>query len=341
MKFFNIDLHISVIADIKHIFENLGHQVDTKSLSGHSWIFGKQTDTTRVINQNNWKDLDDSLCEEFYKEYKEELDQYDGFISAYPPSFSLLYEKFNKPIITVAATRYEYPFTFDKDRWNKLNSYLSTNKNIIRIANNLFDKHYCELFTEVEWKHIPSLCEYTQEKYEPNNNKIILFTKRKQLAGTVDKILLGKYTWKNLFQNKAIAHIPYNYSTMSIFEQYTANVPLLFPDKKYLLELFLRNESMSEISFRQVFATSPKSELNVFSDPNCYNNISTFVDNMAYADFYNEEWMPHITYFKDELDLEKLSHDLNFKDISVKMAEKNLERKSIVYEQWNNILKNL
>ena len=35
MKFFNIDCHASVIADIKYIFEKLGHKVDHKSLSGH------------------------------------------------------------------------------------------------------------------------------------------------------------------------------------------------------------------------------------------------------------------------------------------------------------------
>ncbi len=338
MKFFNIDLHISVIADIKNIFENLGHQVDSKCLSGHSWVFGKQPDKTKVIDSNNWQQIDESMCNRFYEEYKNELDKYDGFISAYPPAFGLLYEKFNKPIITVAATRYEYPFTFDSNRWKKLNTFLSTNKNVVRIANNLFDKHYCELFTEVDWDYIPSLCEYTQEKYEPNNEQLVLFTKRKQLAETVDKSSLGRYTWKNLFQNKAIVHIPYNYSTMSIFEQYTANVPLLFPDKNYLLELFLKNESMSEISFRQVFSAAPKSELDVFSDPNCYNNLPTFIDNLNLADFYNEEWMPHLVYFKNEEELKHLKTNLNFQDISNKMKEKNVERKQLVYSSWKRKL---
>lgn len=341
MKFFNIDLHISVIADIKHIFENLGHQVDSKCLSGHSWVFGKQPDKTKIIDSHNWKQIDEVMCDRFYEEYGGELDQYDAFISAYPPAFGLLFEKFNKPIITVAATRYEYPFTFDSDKWKKLNTFLSTNKNVIRIANNLFDKYYCELFTEVNWDYIPSLCEYTQEKYNPNNEQIVLFTKQKQITGTVDKSSLGRYTWKNLFENKAIAHIPYNYSTMSIFEQYTANIPLLFPDKNYLLQLFLKNQAMSEISFRQVFSAPPKSELDVFCDPNCYNNISTFVDNLEYADFYNQDWMPHITYFKNDDEFLQLKNNLNFEDISNKMKEKNTERKNVVYERWKSLLKSI
>ena len=39
MKFFNIDCHISVISDIKNIFESLGHSVDHWSLSGNRCVF--------------------------------------------------------------------------------------------------------------------------------------------------------------------------------------------------------------------------------------------------------------------------------------------------------------
>ena len=46
---FNIDLHISVIADLKNIFESLGHEVESKSLSGHTWVFEKPQDE----NQSN------------------------------------------------------------------------------------------------------------------------------------------------------------------------------------------------------------------------------------------------------------------------------------------------
>ena len=44
MKFFNLDLHVSVIQDIKQILEPLGHTVDNWSISGHSWVFGKEAD---------------------------------------------------------------------------------------------------------------------------------------------------------------------------------------------------------------------------------------------------------------------------------------------------------
>lgn len=36
MKFFNVDCHVSVIADLKNIFKNFGHEVTSWSLSGHT-----------------------------------------------------------------------------------------------------------------------------------------------------------------------------------------------------------------------------------------------------------------------------------------------------------------
>ena len=341
MKFFNIDAHISVIADIKNIFNNLEHQIDTLSISGHNWVFNRQQDIPKIINSSNWQNINEEMCDKFYEEYKHVLDKYDGFICAYPPAFVQLYKKFNKPIILVTATRYEYPYTFNKEAWEDFNQYLIANKNIIRISNNLFDKYYCELFTEANWRYIPSLCEYTDSKYFKQSDDIILFSKIKNINGLINKDMLGKYEWKDLYSKKAIVHIPYNYSTMSIFEQYTANVPLLFPDKKYLLELFLNGHCMSEISFRQVFKKGPHSLLGIFKDPNIFNNFSLFLENIDYADFYNQEWMPWIEFFSSEENLMYKLNNLNFQDISDKMSIKNVERKEKIYNLWKDILNDI
>ena len=45
MKFFNIDLHVSVIADIRRIFNDLGHDVDDWTLSGAVMAAHYSTDT--------------------------------------------------------------------------------------------------------------------------------------------------------------------------------------------------------------------------------------------------------------------------------------------------------
>jgi hypothetical protein len=337
MKFFNIDLHISVIADIKNIFESMGHQVDSLSLSGHSWVFNKNNNDTKIINAQNWKNIDESMCDQFYETYRDLLKSYDAFICAYPPAFSLLYEKFNKPIIVVAATRYEYPFTNSFHKWTYLNKYLK-NKNIIKIVNNKFDKRYCELFTNSDWKYIPSLCDYTGVKYNKKQNKSILFSKKLNINNLINKDFLGKYSWKDLYSYKSIVHIPYNYSTMSIFEQYTANVPLLFPTKKLLLQLFMQFLAMSEISFRQILGLKPESLFNNFKDPNIYSNINTFYENIDLCDFYDSEWMPFITYFNKIEDIENIIENLNCIEISANMTLKNIERKQKIYSLWKEVL---
>jgi hypothetical protein len=41
-----------------------------------------------------------------------------------PPTFSLLYKKFDKPIIIVAPIRYEAPFWDKEEKWKNFNEYL-------------------------------------------------------------------------------------------------------------------------------------------------------------------------------------------------------------------------
>jgi hypothetical protein len=47
----------------------------------------------------------------------------------------------------------------------------------------------------------------------------------------------GPQSWKDLFNRKAIIHFPYEVSTMSIFEQYSAGAVLVFPSRRFFEEL--------------------------------------------------------------------------------------------------------
>ena len=184
MKFFNLDLHVSVIQDIATLFQELGHEVVSKSISGHAWVFGKSADHVEVINQNSWKLIDQKLADEFYERYKDELSDYDGFIVTHTPVFAILFEKFDKPIITVASTRYEAPYSNNKEKWRWFNSKLKSmidRNQIIPIANNKYDKYYCEYFLDKGWQHIPSICSYTKSKYNPTKEQFI-FSGRTNLS---------------------------------------------------------------------------------------------------------------------------------------------------------------
>jgi hypothetical protein len=315
MKFFNIDCHISVISDIKNIFESLGHKVDHWSLSGHRWVFDFNKCKSPIINEANWTNLDQEMVDQFYDHHKEDLDSYDAFICAYPPCFLKLFEKFNKPIIVIAATRYDHPFTNDQTRLDWLEDSLKNNKNLILTANNQFDQKYCEHFLGNKWEWIPSLCDYTESKYNPKKQQSILFSKFNADLGSnvLHQSSLGNYSWKDLYSYKSIIHMPYNISTMSIFEQYQAGVPLNIPSLNFLLELVEQGYPvLTEITFPT-------------NDPK--RNRKNFLKKewLRYSDFYNG------TVKCNYLD----------KNLKLKYNVTNTSNKDSIFFKWEKILEKI
>ena len=55
IKLFNIDLHISVIADIKDIFNKLSDNIEITdwSISGHTWVINRKKADVKIINFRN------------------------------------------------------------------------------------------------------------------------------------------------------------------------------------------------------------------------------------------------------------------------------------------------
>jgi hypothetical protein len=312
MKFFNIDCHISVIADIKNIFEDLGHTVESWCLSNHRWVFNLPECKSPVINSSNWKNLDEKMAEDFYANHKDELDKYDAFICTHHVHFLKFFERFNKPIIVIASTRYEYPFINDPARLSWLEDSLRNNKNIIKVANNQFDQKYCENFLGNKWEWIPSLCDYTGAKYNPTLDQSVLFSKFdiKRDKTIIHQNELGRYTWEHLYSYTSIVHLPYNVSTMSIFEQCQAGVPLNFPSLDFALSLI-------------------SSGVNLFSEIIFPNNLP----DRQPANFLNKKWLSYSDFYNRTIKANLFDSDLNF---SNQVTPKS--NKEIVLEKWKKQL---
>lgn len=353
MKFYNIDMHISVIADMKKIFESLGHQVDDVSLSDHTWVFNREKDSIPLLDNGNWMRLSaDEMSNHFYESYKEELQDYDAFIVTYPPPFSLLYKKFDKPIIVNVPIRYEWPFSFRPREWKKFNDFLKNGVDegrVILVANNLTDKLYTESYIDREVKHIPSLCDYFPEKYTGTKKDFLYYSKKRMPE--LDRInvkykpdVLNNHSYEDLLAYKGIVHIPYACSYMSIFEQYTANVPLFVPDLDLLCKLYSEDRAFSEILFTKMYNTPPGSQImprDRSFDPNNYTDINVIKELAKGSDFYDSEWMPSITQFSSFDHLDELLTGCDSEDISAKMKEDNKLRKSKIYSQWESIIKSI
>ena len=345
IKLFNLDLHISVIKDIQYILKDLYSdkiEVINWSISGHSWVFNENSVFPDIINANTWNNIDKEMINNFVNIYKDFLSTFDGFIVTHTPVFCLLYETFNKPIILINSCRYEQPFSWNNniDMWNYLNIKLKEmyDKNIlIAISNNKADALYLKYGTNIDSHIIPSLCLYTNAKYLPTNNKFIINNNfnipENENIINKNNCLNNGYSWKDLYSYKGIIHMPYEISTMSIFEQYSANVPLFFPSKQYLIYLIKNNGYKIQSRYNKMKGNNNyPNNLNI-----CLNNDSLLNFWINNADYYDDNNLKHIIYFDNNEHLYELVKNVDTNDICEKMRIDNITRKNNVYTIWKNI----
>ena len=352
MKFFNVDLHISVIADMKKIFGDLGHKVFDMSLSDHTWVFNRRKDSIPMLDNGRWMSITaDDYQDEFFSNFGTKLNSFDAFIVTYPPTFVNLYKNFDKPIIVNIPIRYEWPFSFKEDSWKKTNDFIQSgykNGQILLVAKNLYDKFYTEQFLDVEVQHIPSICDYNGEFYKQDTNKFVYYSKEKLTEINSENFIfksdLGNHKYKELISHKGIVHFPYCPSYMSVFEQYTSNVPLLFPTQEFLLKMFQNGyKVMEESSWYYMNQMGNKSIIppRFGVDPNDFKSEEVIKKWISLSDFYDVDWMPHITYFDSFDDLNNIVKDFDANSISKKMKEFNIVKKQQVYKLWENLLNNI
>ena len=323
MNIFSIDHHISVIADLKYIWGSMGHTVDDMCLSGHAHVMGRQRDQLKV--RFNMSDIvKHNVPESFYAVYKDNLKEYDAFVCCYPPAYAMLYEKFEKPIIMHIPIRYDFPLDPESrnvfDHW--LREHIDSGQ-VIPVANSEYDRHYFEQHVGRSCGHIPSLCEYTDMRYTPVDGAWMYYYKGtlNNLCGHILKKehVLGRgYKWSDILSYRGVVHFPYQVSTMSIFEQYTANIPMMFPTKRLLREMYNKHyavlHEVGEVNWDMIY---------------------------DHADYYNLEWMPGLHYFDSVDELNKMVLTVDVLDTSHKMWKANSVRKQKVYEAWKSVLNKL
>ena len=354
IKLFNLDLHISVIADIEYIINRLfpfDIQIHAESLSGHAVLMNKIRTNKYIINSSNWKQLDEKLIENFYQSHKEELEKYDGFIVTHTISFALLYEKFNKPIIIINSTRYEQPASHSGNlsQWKMIETGLKRLHDkglLVSISNNLFDQKYLKDGTNLNSMHIPSLCLYTNTDYLLSNQKhnaFIIYSSMKtqpninfpNIQNIININQMKPYSYLDLIKFRGIIHIPYEVSTMSVFEHYSMNIPLIFPSQTLLKELFNNNKLNFYGSYAELFQTKIyPSHLEGVLGGNWFEKMIT------YADFYDSTNMPYITYFNSFDELPLILERFDSGDIYMKMKQHNLKRRLNVFEKWSTLIIN-
>lgn len=351
MKIFNLDYHTSVVADLEMTFKGLGHSIDSHVLGNEMRKFPyKKSDGPYhgLTIKNFW----DWIPERFHEEHKERLSGYDAFLVTYPPAFSLLYNRFDQPIICVLPIRFDYSVSNDPVLFSTLIEWFIKKydeKRVIVVANNAYDQKYFEYFTGIKPILIESLCRYAHGRYEPTDWRSILMDTRSRLIDTyVRENVIGvqplrdvyrRYRYDHLGRHKALVWIPYNSSIMSFFENYWMGIPIFCPTPEFLVKLAASKDALAEISFYKTGGMNPGSLVygmleDEMYDPNDYKSVAALLEWTKYYDFYR---FPHVTYFDSWGELTDKLNNINLGTIHINMSAENVERRLDVENAWKGV----
>ena len=345
---FNLDLHISVMRDLQQELQARSMKTMQWSISGSnrfSRSIYKIADPVDVVNSQTWSALDEVLISQFENRYRKFLSRFDGFIVTHTPAFAQLYRNFNKPILVLNSTRYEAPYTNHESRWRDLDNYLVdavAKKTLLLASNNLGDADYLKYRTGIDSQVVPSFCDYTKLIWKPGGTRKVIISRSPEVEDFVENLTCGEwqgirkimgnnYNWRQYLDVKEILYIPYNISTMSLFEFATAGIPVVVPSRDFLKQLSLTYSGiLSELSYFQV-GGFPVDRLTV-DDPNNYLSEEFQDWWLTRADFYNEKLMPNVRVIDDfsELNTNRLLGESYLHSIEI--------RNSVVYEKRKKLI---
>lgn len=309
-KLFNLDLHASVIADLADGLRPLDVGLTRWSLSHGNRHFRrvfKGPDPIDVVNDRTWRELDENMIDRFQERYRAFLASFDGFVVTYPPPFAELFAGLGKPVLVMSATRYETPYTGRPASWHRIDRFLqeeTRSGRLLLAANNKADRDYIEYFTGLRPSYVPSLCEYTKARWPGTGGPQVFFCRSSRLSRhivdvtrgrwtPVDQAVGSRYGWRSLASTSEILVIPYNVSTMTLFELSTAGVPVVVPARNLLLDLMREfDEVLSELSFHQVEGRDTQALPR--ADPNAVHEPSVVDWWLDRADFYDSVLMPNV-----------------------------------------------
>jgi hypothetical protein len=294
-RLFNLDLHISVIKDMQDVCKRVyGDAVDITnwSMSGHNWVFGNPTAETKWVTPRTWEKLNMTMIEQFQKEYDDFLSTFDGFVVTHTPVFAMLYEKYNKPILVVNTCRFDQPFCWSKDKDMNARFIESLTRMVNRgqvkvVSNNMADRDYLYNRTSIQSDIIPSLCLYTNIRHNPTNSDFVVYGNIQHFprVSNLKPRPSSGYTWADLYQHKGFIHTPYEISTMSIFEQYWAGVPLFFPTKRFYKACIMNGSMYLQSNYRRWGHPYSEEELDWWLDRADFYNSMSFLE---YYDSFEE-----------------------------------------------------
>ena len=327
MRFFCMDLHISIIADFKTACPDV--EVVDWCLSGHAWVMKRNQDYPEHINPATWKHLNSDMIKKFQDKYDPFLKTFDGFIVGFCSAFAMIYEKYNKPIVMINAVRYDIPFCFTKDmrmltKWKECLDRLNSHGLLTIVSNNKADQVYTRLGCGLQSQYIPSLCLYTNTQYAPTKPTFLCYNGSFATHPllTPKKDLPHPHQWSDVTSFRGIVNHPYEVSLMSCFEHFTSGCPLFFPSKTY----WKSNQGIQSLT--AYWGKDLPAE---------FAPLSTPQDWIELADMYEVFQSPNTYYFDSEDHLFQLLESFVYVD-DREFRQAHIDK---VKTEWRKVIQNI
>jgi hypothetical protein len=133
----------------------------------------------------------------------------------------------------------------------------------------------------------------------------------------------------------AVIHIPYNISTMSIFQQTRANIPVWVPSQTLLAKLWADPREPNELSWTE-FAKGSETQSHITQWDKVREPLTTQRWASA-ADFYYKDTMGSVLEFDSIEDLVSRLPTVDYGDVMDISESKQQERRQEIFAVWESI----
>ena len=369
LRFFGLCHHHAVLWDMKQILRPLGIQLD------FTWLSDGRPPVNEAIasseppffssNDLYKTDPKASLPETFKERIRSR--GYDAVITSHSIITAYRLKDLGLPLIHVNSTRFGNEWIQNSEKHGflvqEIQKLLDSGRLTV-VHNNRGDQQYFkEHFPTVSPQQevfCPSLCEsvYRLRVSPPENQKFLIWDTRqvllqekgspfmKKLYQTLQvdsqAILLAQkqaYLPEGFLDDyTAVIHIPYNISTMSIFQQTRANIPVWVPSQKLLAELWADSTEPNELSWT-VFKEGSENQSHVTS----WDKVRTPETTARWAslaDFYYGT-MGGVLEFDSIDDLQARLRSTDYKAIMAESESKQQQRREEIFSLWEQVTQRL
>lgn len=374
LKVFAMDHHHAVLWDVKQILRPLGVKVDFHWLSDGRPPVNEAIPTTVPSFASSLDIYRPPVDQPFSEECKQYIleNKYDAILTSHSIVTCHRLKDCGLPMIHVNSTRFGNDWIQDPEKHDALVQSVQTlfqQDRLTVVHNNKGDASYFhQYFPRLNPSQeivIPSLCEnhirLRNQMVRPI--KILIWDTRqtllqsdgspfmKQMYARLKEVLQDSLDSQAILLAEAqtflpegyldnytaVIHIPYNVSTMSMFQQVRANIPIWIPSKKLLASLWSNANEPNELSWT-VFVSGSESTASAMDHVRDPKVIERWLDT---ADFYNPETLPLALQFDSVDELVEKVMTTDYQTMMNNSEQAHEQRRQDIIFAWEQVIQNL